>query len=69
MLKTPGYAKIISLIAITAAVLRIAAVFVINDYEYPNTWEYGAIAENIRAGKGYVFNWYEDEEPLPTSLQ
>lgn len=43
--------------------------FIVKDYVEPNAWEYGAIAENVRAGKGYSFNWYDDEEPIPTSLQ
>ncbi|UCE27687.1 MAG: glycosyltransferase family 39 protein [Candidatus Coatesbacteria bacterium] len=56
-------------IAVFAVALRIFAVFFVSDYVEPNAWEYGAIAENIRTGKGYSFNWYEDEEPILTSLQ
>ncbi len=61
--------KILLLIVAIAVTLRIAAVFVVADYVEPNAWEYGIIAENVRAGKGYAFNWYEDEEPIPSSWQ
>ena len=57
------------IIAIIGVVLRVAAVFIVGNYIEPNAWEYGAIAENIRDGKGYSISWYEDEEPIPTSFQ
>jgi len=57
------------IVVAVAVGIRVFAVFFVGDYAEPNAWEYGGIAENVRTGKDYSFNWYDDEEPIPTSLQ
>jgi 4-amino-4-deoxy-L-arabinose transferase-like glycosyltransferase len=42
----------IRLVLWVAAVLRVASIFVVRSYLHPNAWEFGEIANNIRAGLG-----------------
>jgi 4-amino-4-deoxy-L-arabinose transferase-like glycosyltransferase len=45
-------------------VLRVSAVFVLNDYRNPLTVEYGIVARNLVAGKGFVgAGWLGPEAP------
>ena len=64
------YINIWFLIILTInVVLRFCAVWYLNEYNNPETWEYGGIAENIAAGNG--FSWtFNDWLPLQkTSIQ
>jgi 4-amino-4-deoxy-L-arabinose transferase-like glycosyltransferase len=44
----------IGLVLWVAGLLRVASIFVLRSYRHPITWEFGAIADRIRAGFGYT---------------
>ena len=55
------------LLTIIGLIIRVAAVFVLNDYHDPLTAEYGIVAKNIVAGKGFVGGGWLGPE-MPTAL-
>ena len=59
----PGRSLLIALLLIGLA-LRLGIVFAFHDFESPPTWEYGATASNLAAGKGYSGGgWLGPEGP------
>jgi 4-amino-4-deoxy-L-arabinose transferase-like glycosyltransferase len=42
---------------LVAFVLRVAAVLVIGEYERPNTWESGMVADALLRGHGFALDW------------
>ncbi len=55
------------LLTIIGLIIRVVAVFVLNDYHDPLTAEYGVVAKNIVAGKGFVGGGWLGPE-MPTAL-
>ncbi len=58
------YKKYLILIPLLALALRIAAIFLIPDYENPAAYEFGEIARNLASGRGYSGGaWFVNEAP------
>jgi hypothetical protein len=55
------------LLTIIGLIIRVAAVLALNDYHDPLTAEYGIVAKNIVAGKGFVGGGWLGPE-MPTAL-
>jgi len=63
---------LLTIIAV-AILLRIAAVIFIGNVNDPEGWEYSRLADNIVAGKGYSYTWFEYDEvpdpPVPSAIE
>jgi len=52
--------KLIIILFSAALVIRVAVVLFYSDYKTPNSYEYGALAENLINGNGYSLFYFED---------
>ncbi|MCS7179608.1 MAG: hypothetical protein N0A03_10155, partial [Anaerolineae bacterium] len=59
--------QILWLLTLVGLVVRVAAVFILNDYRDPLTAEYGIVAQNLVEGKGFVGGGWLGPE-MPTAL-
>ncbi|MEF3275707.1 MAG: glycosyltransferase family 39 protein [Chloroflexus sp.] len=56
--------RLLWMLTLAGLMIRVAAVFALNDYRTPLTAEYGIVAQNLAAGKGFVGGgWLGPEQP------
>ena len=61
--------RLIILIIVISFLLRIGAVFYLQNYKNPEAWEFGEIAENIVKGNGYSYSQDPNRAPQKSSFQ
>ena len=61
--------KWIIFIIILSAVVRFSAVFYLQEYKNPESWEFGEIADNLIKGNGFSWTNFNSIPLQPTSIQ